>query len=423
MALSQNIPPDAKEPNQCLNMKVLRLLKPSFIQSGSMMYEDGGEIDVYKWIKDRKIAAFGQEAIASDDLFKEQQFSLTEELVLPQSFGAMFLGQYLHCYACVSNITNSAVRDITVKLEFQVQSAAAGRSEMVLNEGKQFLLEPQQTFDFIINKEIRDLGSHMMIASITYSNPLNPLERVNLKKCFRYSVARPMDFKNKFVSLPDGGYFGEFNIQNLTNTSIVLETVRMITSPEYTSEEVTLPLYQHPLDTLNMRSFLGPNDSRQFVFRIRLTDRTRTGEILKSSTSPGRVEILWRTRMGDLGKVTTSPLNRAVPDFRDIFVTLANRPAKVELYKAFAVTVAVFSLGTRPMEFVLKLPDQHDRAFAWCGISGRAVGSVAPGGVLEFPLPVVPCSVGLHLFPRFQLIDILSGQRYDSEDLAEIFVE
>ena len=50
-----------------------------------------------------------------------------------------------------------------VRLEFQVQAAAAPRSELVLNEGKQFTLEPNQTFDFVLNREIRDLGSHMYV--------------------------------------------------------------------------------------------------------------------------------------------------------------------------------------------------------------------------------------------------------------------
>ena len=153
-----------------------------------------------------------------------------------------------------------------------------------------------------------------------------------------------MDFKNKFVSLPDGGYFGEFNIQNLTNTTIVLDSVKMITSPEYTAEEL-IPQHDLSLDEqLDTRDFLAPNDSRQFVFRIPLKDRSRTGESMKSSASPGRVEILWRTKMGDLGKVTTSPLTRAVPEPRDIFVTLSKRPARVKIHKVFAVTVSIFSL-------------------------------------------------------------------------------
>lgn len=151
-----------------------------------------------------------------------------------------------------------------------------------------------------------------MVANIIYSNPSNPIEKLTVKKCFRFTVARPMDFKNKFVSLPDGGYFGEFNIQNLTSSAIVLESVRAITSPEYVAEELNSTDNLDPLDLLALRNFLGPNDSRQFVFRIRLADRSKTGSVMKSNISPARVEILWRSRMGDVGKVTTSPLTRSV---------------------------------------------------------------------------------------------------------------
>jgi hypothetical protein len=128
---------------------------------------------------------------------------------------------------------------------------------------------------------------------------------------FSYTVSKPMDFKNKFVSLP-GGYFGELNVQNLTNTTIVLDSVKMITSPEYDVEELTTHRDLSAEDQLDFRDYLGPSDSRQFVFHIPLKDRARTAENLKSNTSPGRVEIIWRTGMGDIGKVTTSPLTRAV---------------------------------------------------------------------------------------------------------------
>ncbi|OQV21332.1 putative Trafficking protein particle complex subunit 13 [Hypsibius exemplaris] len=412
---------NGKEDNQLLNMKVLRLLKPSFLSSDAAL----GQVEECFLTQPEEQDGYGDGSLTSYSPKKDKDNTLllTDELVLPLAFGTMFLGQTLYCYACISNTSNVTVKDITVRLEFQIQAAAASRSEMVLNEGKQFSLEPQQTFDFVINREIRDLGSHMMIASITHANPQNAIDRLNIKKCFRYTVSKPMDFKNKFVSLP-GGYFGELNIQNLTNTTIVLDSVKMITSPEYDSEVLNTHEHLSPEEQLDFRDYLGPSDSRQFVFRIPLKDRTRTADNLKSNVSPGRVEILWRTRMGDVGKVTTSPLTRAVPDARDVFVTLSQRPARVQLHKVFRVTVTVFSLCNRVLDFTIKLVDNPlERSFLWCGVSGRKVGIIQPGGMLDFTLFVVPCSLGLHLFPRFCLIDKHSGQRYDSEDLAEIFVE
>ena len=65
-----------------------------------------------------------------------------------------------------------------------------------------------------------------------------------------------MDFKNKFVSLP-GGYFGELNIQNLTNTTIVLDSVKMITSPEYDADLLATHSHLSPLDQLDFRDYLG----------------------------------------------------------------------------------------------------------------------------------------------------------------------
>lgn len=81
-------------------------------------------------------------------------------MLLPQSFGNIYLGETFSSYICVHNCTPYAVPNVVVKADLQSDKL---KISLPINAGKPtpVTLQPNDTLDDIIHHEVKEIGVHM----------------------------------------------------------------------------------------------------------------------------------------------------------------------------------------------------------------------------------------------------------------------
>lgn len=95
--------------------------------------------------------------------------SVGQFLLLPQSFGSVYLGETFSSYICVhSRCTDRTVEGVTLKAYIQTNE---NRVTLMLKEssGKPNNLAPGQTLDDIIYYEVKEIGSHVYVHTSSQS--------------------------------------------------------------------------------------------------------------------------------------------------------------------------------------------------------------------------------------------------------------
>lgn len=64
---------------------------------------------------------------------------------------------------------------------------------------------PGSSLDHVLNHEVKELGTHILVCEVTYSPPINPnpgatTKQLNFRKFFKFQVMKPLDVKTKFYN-------------------------------------------------------------------------------------------------------------------------------------------------------------------------------------------------------------------------------
>jgi hypothetical protein len=114
-------------------------------------------------------------------------------LLLPQSFGAIYLGETFCSYISVNNSSTSEVRDVTIKAEIQTE-----RQRILLLDTSKSPVESIRTggrYDFIVEHDVKELGAHTLVCSALYNDADG--ERKYLPQFFKFVVANPLSVRTK----------------------------------------------------------------------------------------------------------------------------------------------------------------------------------------------------------------------------------
>ncbi|KAG8230571.1 hypothetical protein J437_LFUL004484 [Ladona fulva] len=113
-------------------------------------------------------------------------------LLLPQSFGSIYLGETFSSYLCVHNGSTQVVTDVTVKniqLSAQQPENASGNTTE---------LQPEDTVDHVIHHEVKELGDHILVCEVAYTAA--GVGRLAFRKFYKFQVLKPLDVKTKFYN-------------------------------------------------------------------------------------------------------------------------------------------------------------------------------------------------------------------------------
>jgi trafficking protein particle complex subunit 13 len=133
----------------------MRLLKPSLFSSLPFYKENDSNIC------DKILLEESFNVKENNDINLDTNFSLTDLLILPQSFGNIFIGEIFSSYICIHNHALVNVTQLSVKVELQTKTQKFPLQLQSSSDEYVQEFNYDQTFDAIIHHAVKELGVHV----------------------------------------------------------------------------------------------------------------------------------------------------------------------------------------------------------------------------------------------------------------------
>lgn len=339
-------------------------------------------------------------------------------MLLPQSFGNIYLGETFASYICVHNCTTHPVEGVTVKADLQSNSS---RISLPMHEKQTtpVVLNPEDTLDDVIHHEVKEIGTHILVCEVHYNTPAGFPQ--SFRKFFKFQVLKPLDVKTKFYNAETDEVYLEAQIQNITAGPICLEKVELDTTEHYTVSSLnTLPNGESVFKAKNM---LQPKNSCQFLYCIKpVPEIAKDIKALRAANNIGKLDIVWRSNLGERGRLQTSQLQRSPIEYNDLRLLVIQANNMVKIGEPFTFVCQVTNTSDRTMELTAKLDTKPRLGCDYTGSAEFQLGTIESGKSKEFPLTVCPTKLGLVKVTNLLLTNTYQKRTYEFEDFVQVFV-
>merc|ERR1712051_582376 len=120
--------------------------------------------------------------------------NLGQALVLPQSFGSIYLGETFMSYVSLHNDSTETSDNVVLKCDLQT----ATQRLPILQSAQGGQLHSGDSIDQVLSHEVKELGTHILVCEVSYSAPGK--SKMNFRKFFKFNVMKPLDVKTKFYN-------------------------------------------------------------------------------------------------------------------------------------------------------------------------------------------------------------------------------
>ncbi|XP_055382573.1 probable trafficking protein particle complex subunit 13 homolog [Condylostylus longicornis] len=392
-----------------LALKVMRLTQPTLV-SPQIITSENKDLPqgIFQQILQNDVTSVsGAETLAAG------QFML-----LPQSFGSIYLGETFSSYICVHNCANHPVDGVTVKADLQSNTT---RISLPLNEKQNtpVTLNTEQTLDDVIHYEVKEIGTHILVCEVNYMTPAGFAQ--SFRKFFKFQVLKPLDVKTKFYNAETDEIYLEAQIQNKTSGPICLEKVELDSSEQYTVTSLnTLPNGESVFTAKNM---LQPENSCQFLYCIKpIPEIAKDMAALRVANIIGKLDIVWRSNLGERGRLQTSQLQRNPIEYSDLRLKVVEAKNIVKIGEPFTFICRVSNTTERPMDLSAKLDTKTRFGCDYTGSAEFNIGQIDAGKYKDFPLTVLPAKLGLINISNLILSNTILKKPYKFDDFVQVFV-
>ncbi|KFM59608.1 hypothetical protein X975_24184, partial [Stegodyphus mimosarum] len=404
---------DNREKEHLLALKVMRLTRPSLYTTQPVA--SGSRYFTCNLLN----AALKQDFGSPENL---EYFSSGNLLMLPQSFGNIYLGETFSCYMSVHNDSQQTVTSVQVQADLQI-----GMQKIVLsghrgNYNSVTQLNPDESVDDVIHHEVKEIGTHILACTVSYSTVNN--EKMHFRKFFKFQVSKPLDVKTKFYNAESDEVYLEAPLQNITYAPMCLEKVALEPSASFSARQLNSVEDKngiHPV--FGEVNCLNPLDSRQYLFCLTPKPESQiNAKLLKGITSIGKLDIVWRTSMGERGRLQTSQLERMAPGYGEIRMAVHEIPSIVTLEKPFPITIKITNACERALDLVLTLHNSFSNGILWQGVSGQKLNKLEKNTFTLIPLEATAVRPGLQMVSGIKIKEMFLKRIYDFDEVAQVFV-
>lgn len=426
-----------------LSLKVMRLSKPNFASSNAIFHDVSGTSlalgdDGFAKLRDKNLSNFtatpstkkssvNTPAILDiSDLpaskgpehenLEVSTFSLSDLLLLPSSFGNIYLGETFSAYICINNDSASGVRNLYFRAELQTTTQKFLLHDTT--EESHHGLLANQTAEFMVNHEIRELGTHILVCSINYVS--SGEEKRSFRRFYKFNVLNPLAVRTKVNSVGTGHLYLEAQIQNQMAIPMFIERLKLEPSEYFACED----LNHYGADSVSVFGdfvSMQPQDIRQYLFRLRpRSDQSTINAI--ASTNLGRLDILWRSNLGEIGRLQTNQLVRKAAPSELVDIKIIDCPKNIVVEVPFVLTFDVKNLSRQNAN--LKLISQKEKmgTIWFLDEANTPLGELRPEESRRVQLKFFPSAPGCHKIEGIRVCDELSNETKDLQALAEVFV-
>ncbi|KAF4325569.1 hypothetical protein BBO99_00002003 [Phytophthora kernoviae] len=362
-------PPAASPPPPTVQptLKVMRLYKPKLYSQGA----SGGSM----------LPTTLSEATAT-----RHEFALSSMLILPDSFGEIFLGNTFSSYISVINPYSCELRDVGLSANIQ---CANDRVELHDNRyartGKMpppnpaAVLPAGFSLDMVVDYPLNQVGNHVLRVGVSYVDPVTS-ESKSLRKFYRFAVQNPLviTFKQNAVAtqLQQGEALVEAQIRNVSKLPLFVDSIKFLPLAPFMAEEML-------------------------------------------------VDSVVKKQEGEAGSVQSQPVMRKVPggsgggggahglvSNSDVTVVVGEVPKDVVVGQPFLASVCVSNKSTRNLALQLQFRKDLMRGIVCSSASHQNLGMLDAKTTKTVWVEFLPVVGGLQALSGAVCVDIRSGQEF-----------
>ncbi|KAJ8448036.1 hypothetical protein Cgig2_028912 [Carnegiea gigantea] len=231
-------------------------------------------------------------------------------LVLPQSFGAIYLGETFCSYISINNSSSFEVRDVVIKAEIQTE-----RQRVLLLDTTKTPVETIRAggrYDFIVEHDVKELGAHTLVCTALYND--GDGERKYLPQFFKFIVANPISVRTKVRVVKDLTFL-EACIENHTKANLFMDQVEF--QPAQHWRATVLAADKHHAEnklSSDAEIFKPPilirsgGGIHNFLYLLKSFSQESKQTRIEGSNILGKLQITWRTNLGEPGRLQTQQI-------------------------------------------------------------------------------------------------------------------
>jgi len=357
------------------------------------------------------------------------------QLLLPGSFGNIYIGQVFSCYISVCNNGKcDEIHNVAIHVELETTSnktALFDKREQAKDlagstYGKTAVARPGDMVELNIEHELSSIGLHTLRVTVHFDTAVAHGRR-SIRKHYKFEVAKPLSFAATFEPLGNAtgpissagtqSLLAQVAVTNQTDSGMLLAQVDML--PTHEGFQAT-PLAPEPTSTQYRKpAFLPPKESRNYVFRLDpRRDRSSTDSLLLPGTYVARVLTRWSIDFAEAGRLRSQPLSWKVGIDRQqgnsVVIVLKDPPSSVIVGVPTSIRLQLTSLGSHAFaQAKLCIGAKQGADGSGLLVVGRTVvslGRLESNETRVFDCVVVALSPGLHELADIQLKDAHSGE-------------
>ncbi|KAI7751685.1 hypothetical protein M8C21_026204 [Ambrosia artemisiifolia] len=346
-------------------------------------------------------------------------------LVLPQSFGAIYLGETFCSYISINNSSSFEVRDIIIKAEIQTE-----RQRILLLDTTKTPVETIRAggrYDFIVEHDVKELGAHTLVCTAQYSD--GDAERKYLPQYFKFVVSNPLSVRTKVRVVKETTYL-EACLENNTKSNLYMDQVDFEPTSNW-SATLLKPDNHHSEKTVSTREIFKPpiliksgGGIHNYLYQLKSLLDASAPTKFEGSNVLGKLQITWRTNLGEPGRLQTQQITGNIITQREIELKATKVPSVIILEKPFTVCLSLTNLTENklgPFEVLLSSSDNHEeKTLVGTGLRKMVLTQVEAFKSLDFQMNLIPMEAGMQKISGITVFNTTERKSYDP--LADIEV-
>ncbi|KVI00971.1 Protein of unknown function DUF974 [Cynara cardunculus var. scolymus] len=343
-------------------------------------------------------------------------------LVLPQAFGAIYLGETFCSYISINNSSSFEVRDIIIKAEIQTE-----RQRILLLDTTKTPVETIRAggrYDFIVEHDVKELGPHTLVCTALYSD--GDSERKYLPQYFKFIVSNPLSVRTKVRVV-------KACLENNTKSNLYMDQVDFEPTPQWSATLLKADDHHSEKDALTREVFKPPilirsgGGIHNYLYQLKSSMDGSAPTKFEGSNVLGKLQITWRTNLGEPGRLQTQQIIGNPITHKEVELKAMQVPSVIILEKPFTVCLSLTNLTEKnlgPFEVLLSLTDnQEEKAVMVNGLKRMDLPQVEAFESLDFKLSLIAVELGMQKISGITLFNTMEKKSYDPLPDVEIFVD
>ncbi|KAL7433597.1 hypothetical protein ACHAXM_003616 [Skeletonema potamos] len=256
---------------------------------------------------------------------------LSSNLLLPDSFGLIHVGETFSAYLGVLNASlDLPVRGLSMVAQLQTPSrrillpTALDVARNNNNNSSSREVAPGEGVDALISRRLEEVGQHILRVEVNYSSNG---EIKTLRKFYRFNVTDPLLISTSVTRSGDAACLVSITVENIMEKqgvnggAVAISSIGFDATDGLSAMQITVederddsdPIHnitqrQSALKLYDSTVILQPGDSYQYLFSVNAESEAAALRGIAFGDELGKAFVVFQKSMGELGKVYSSPV-------------------------------------------------------------------------------------------------------------------